>query len=81
MAYGLAKPIAAHILSGFPQFIQENIEVLEDMANSSGVVDQEGYVEGGKAYSRNVLENAKEAVAKVGIEAEIEYINVTIFIF
>lgn len=31
VAYGLAKPIAAHILSGFPQFIQENIAMLFGM--------------------------------------------------
>ena len=63
----LADKVSPQLIKEFEdqtgrEFIQENIEVLEDMANSSGVVDQEGYVEGGKAYSRNVLENAKEGL-------------------
>ena len=44
------------------EFIQENIEVLEDMAGDPSVTKKEGYVEGSKAFGKAILDNAKEGL-------------------
>ncbi len=43
-------------------FVDENIEVLEDMAVSAKITDKEGYKQGEEKYLEAVLNNAKEGL-------------------
>ena len=53
------------------QFVEENIEVLEDMAESSQVIESEGYVDGGRTYIKAFLDNAKDGMQGAGQSAQI----------
>lgn len=52
-------------------FVEENIEVLEDMAQSSEVTESEGYVAGSKAYNKSMLDVAKEGLSGAKQNAQI----------
>lgn len=52
-------------------FVEENIELLENMAQSTQVTESEGYVNGGKAYSKSLLEATKEGMIDAKVNAQI----------
>lgn len=49
--------------SSHKMFVEENIEVLEDMMESGTVKESAGYIEGEKHFLNGILKNAKEGLA------------------
>ena len=63
----LSKGVSPQLITEYEkisnkEFMEENIEVLEDMMTNASVNESEGYKEGEKQYLHTLLENTKEGL-------------------